>query len=180
VIDGSDLVLSWNPVTENIVGDPVNLGSYTVYASGAEPDFLLADHELGTVPGTVNEFRHPGAALDASDYYYLVAARDTDGLLSGGGVELPGPLMNLTVELLDPLTVRVDWTPTGTDIDHNPAAISHYSLYSDSIPFSRAQVGPALLQLDGIVAPPIDIPVPIGNRFYSILAVDHHGSLSPY
>ncbi|MBI4161654.1 MAG: hypothetical protein HY509_04325, partial [Acidobacteria bacterium] len=47
-------------------------------------------------------------------------------------------------------------------------------------PFGRDQVGPDLLEQDGILSPPLLLPVPAGERYYSLLAVDNRGTMSPF
>ena len=76
--------------------------------------------------------------------------------------------------------LQIDWNPISTDIDGNPTIISHYVLYFDPSPFSRSQVGSILPLLDNIAAPPVQVPMPPGNGFYSVLAVDNRGLMSPF
>lgn len=181
-IVGADLQLIWTPVDTDILGDPANIDSYSIYSSTLGPDFLLEGNELATVAGTETSFLHVGAAAttDSSSYYYLVAARDTDGFLSAASHELPASVQDVRIQEIGATELQIDWNPIGTDIDGNPTLIRHYALYFDSSPFSRSQVGPALLLLDNISAPPVQVPLPPGNGFYSVLAVDNRGSMSPF
>ena len=178
--DGVDLLLTWDPVTTDINGGPTEIADYLVYANSASPNFLLEGNQLATVPDTETSYRHSGAADDGLDHYYLVAARDTDGNLSAGGSELPAGIIDLQITILAGSQLKLDWTPIARDIDGADLIISHYALYADAVPFSRSAIGPLLLVQDDILVPPVNIPLPAGNRFYSLLAVDHQGSLSPF
>ena len=92
---GSDLVLTWDPVTTDIYGKPESAVTYRVYR-GTTPGFEpSAGNRIAT--NLVNpSFTDPGAVAGPA-YHYLVHAVDTEGNVGGVGLQLPNGIDTLTV-----------------------------------------------------------------------------------
>jgi len=108
---GSDLQVSWDPVTTDAAGNPEAVGSYEVYR-GLVPDFAPdkagGSNRIGS--STIESFTDPGAAGDAEPrYHYLVCAVDLDGNqgLTRSSRVVSAPV--LSGHWTD-TTIELDWT----------------------------------------------------------------------
>jgi hypothetical protein len=78
---GSDLVLDWTPVTQDVLGDAVVVDHYVVYRRASEPYFVPTPSDVVGTPATP-PFVDVGALGDpAHNTYYVVTA------VSDAGVE---------------------------------------------------------------------------------------------
>ncbi|RMG43526.1 MAG: hypothetical protein D6718_12065 [Acidobacteria bacterium] len=80
VREGTDVHLTWAPVTTDAAGQPENVDFYKIYR-GATPDFVPdksgGSNQIGT--STSTDFVDPGAATPGGNAFYLVSAVDTAG-----------------------------------------------------------------------------------------------------
>jgi len=80
---GNDLVLSWSPITQDIMGNPISGVTYRVYRD-TTPYFTPSDDNCiaSNVSGT--SYTDPGTVGDPdTNYYYVVEAVDASSRLSG-------------------------------------------------------------------------------------------------
>ena len=71
-ISGEDVVLTWEAVTEDVLGSPVEIDHYTVYRSD-EPYFDISG-AMNSFTADSTVFIDSGAASENSCYFYLVTA----------------------------------------------------------------------------------------------------------
>jgi peptidase C25-like protein/fibronectin type III domain protein len=178
---GGDLVLTWTRPTLDIYGRPTTVARYHVYRGGA-PAFLPSPAtRIATIPsGSTTSYVDVGAANLAGNAYYLVTAEDIYGLVSGAGRELPNGISNLAITVVSPGTVHLSWPAIGTDIQGYATIIDHYQIYMDSQPLARSALGPATLVQDNWHALSIDLSAPGAPLYFSVIAVDNRGNLSPF
>lgn len=178
---GNDAALSWSEVTTDIYGKPKSVTSYEVYR-GTVVDYVPdVANRIGT--SATADYDDAGALTSPDPaYFYLVRGLDAAGTGGGLGRQLPDGIGDLQVsEGIGP-NLTLSWSPVTTDFDDAPTAITHYVLYDGPQPFSRADIrdGNANLLLDSITTPAVVIPKPAESRYYSVLAVDTRGNLSPF
>jgi hypothetical protein len=174
--EGNDAVLSWAPVTQDIYGKPETVTTYQVYR-GTTPNFVPTPANLLT---TTPVPTHPdaGAISAAATYHYLVRAVDSAGNVGGLGNQLPNGISTLTVNrATDPAKVLLSWPAVTTDFDGNPLAIAGYNVYVSATPFGRGSL-PAVFTTTNSTS--IELTPPAANQYYSVLAVDARGNLSPF
>jgi hypothetical protein len=179
--DGNDALLSWSRIEEDIYQRPTTVQDYRVYASQVGPLFPTDEaHRLATVPdGPDPGFRHLGGASGSGTRFYLVVCRDADGFDSASALGFPAPVTGLTVTWVAPDTLRLQWPAVTTDTDGNPLAVDHYEVYASDSPFSRADI-PAMTPVrPSVLATTVDLLESEGN-FFSVIAVDARGDLSPH
>lgn len=173
---GNDAVLTWGAVTSDIYGKAETVANYEVYR-GTTPNFVPTPANRIATPVTPT-FTDVGAIVAPVTYHYLVRAVDTSGNLGGLGRQLPNGIDNLTVaRAATPGNIVLSWPPVTTDFDGQPAPIAGYNVYVSSTPFGRASL-PAVFATTS--APSIQLTPPGANQYYSVLAVDARGNLSPY
>jgi hypothetical protein len=108
---GSDVVVSWQPVTSDAAGQPETTSHYKVYRGTSPafvPDRLGGTNLAGTSP--LASFNDTNAAASGSDFYYLVSAVDAAGNESNiepSTVLVPPVLSGFWTEI----TIETDWTP---------------------------------------------------------------------
>ncbi len=106
--DANDVILTWSPVTVDAAGNTETIDHYDIYR-GEIPDFVPdkegETNRIGTPITT--DFLDMNAALNDTDYYYLVSAVDTsgnEGLTKKSTVVTPpivsGYSTNTTIELI--------------------------------------------------------------------------------
>jgi hypothetical protein len=179
--DLGDAVLTWSQVQEDIYGRATVVQEYRVFASAASQMFLLdGAHQIGATPdGPAPSFRHAGGATGPELRYYLVSSRDTSGLDSAGGLGLPAAIYDLQVSEVVPGTLRLAWSPVTTTTSGAFLAVDHYVVYGSLTPFGRADI-PGMIPIRGtVLATTVDVDASEGN-YFSVLAVDGRGDLSPY
>ena len=99
-----------------------------------------------------------------------------------GGYVIDVSLDGIPDLVLQPVgaSLLLSWSPVTLDFDDNPTQISHYELYADDVPFSRADIRDMTPLVPVVPGESIAI-VPAGpNRYYSVLAVDVRGNRSPF
>ena len=77
---GTDVVLNWNAVSTDILGNPETVIHYRMYRGGAPdfvPDKIGETNVLATPPGIA--FTDAGALATPQSYFYLVSAVDDSG-----------------------------------------------------------------------------------------------------
>jgi|GEM_PF-5264720 len=73
---GTDVVLTWHPVTTDTLGNPETVSSYIVYRSSS-PSFVPGpSNSIGTVLYPDTEYTDIGALTATHSYYYLVKSVD--------------------------------------------------------------------------------------------------------
>ncbi len=177
---GANALLTWGAVTTDVYGKPFSTDHYEVYR-GTSPQFTptLASR-IGTSP--TPSYTDVGAlSAPAPRYYYLVRAMDADGTGGGLGNQLPDGIRELRVAQVVGHTVLISWPAVTTDFDDHPLAISHYALYASDVPFSRADIRDGMPPLlSSITGVSVMLSGQTQNRYYSVLAVDARGNLSPF
>ncbi len=179
--DAGDAMLSWSQVLLDIYGRPTTVQEYRIYASEAGPLFPLdPPHQIGSVAdGPSPTFMHVGGASGPQLRFYLVSSRDTSGVDSGGGLGLPAPILDLMVSELAPGTLRLTWSPITRTTQNAPLVVDHYVVYAAATPFSRADVDGMIPIRSGLQATTVDVDASEGS-YFSVLAVDARGGMSPY
>lgn len=179
---GSDAVLTWNAVASDIYGGALSTSHYDVYRS-IDPGFVPqpADRIAQVATSTYTD---PGAAAGgAPSYYYLVRAVDSGGLEGAVGRALPGGVEDLAIGKTagDPVRLDLTWSPVAIDIDGLATLVDHYEVYASDQPFTRADIDDgSVTALTTTVVTTLQIDLPAGNAFYSVVAVDNRGNRSPY
>jgi hypothetical protein len=185
---GSDIVVSWSPVTTTIYGKAATIGKYEVYR-GTTQTFVPAPANLISAPTlTGTSFTDVGALAGGANYYYLVRAVDTQGNGSGLGNQLPMGIdfMTLAKSTTTPGNVVLTWPAvttafSSTGAPGTPLAINHYEIYARSTPFTRADIRDSVIQLlASISGVSIELTPPAGTQYYSVVAVDARGNKSPF
>jgi hypothetical protein len=182
---GNDLVLTWSQPTLDIYGRPTIVVRYNVYVAQmpnyiAGPSTLLAT----LTGGSSTSFTHVGAALLTGNLYYVVTAVDSNGLVSGAGRDLPNGIQALAISLVssNPLTVRLTWPEVTTDMQGYATLIDHYQVHRTSSPIGRAGLNNSTIFRDGVQSLTVDLDLTdlAGPSFFSVIAVDDRGNLSPF
>ncbi|HXV77176.1 MAG TPA: C25 family cysteine peptidase [Candidatus Polarisedimenticolaceae bacterium] len=179
---GDDLVLEWTEVTTDVYGKPVDVVKFEILR-GPSPDYATASlTKIGECVTPCSSFTDIGAAITPSDYHYRVRAADGEGNLSGLGGNPPDSttlLIGKDTEV--PGKLVLTWSPVATTVDGSPVEVVHYLLYAADQPFSRADVRDGLLPAPTIVTTTsFELTPPMQNRYYSVLAVDGRGNVSPF
>ena len=178
---GSDLVLSWSRPTLDIYGRPTTVVRYDVYR-GTSPGFRpFAGPPWRTImDGSMTTTSDAGAFPLPSNFYYLVTATDASGLVSGAGRELPYGIDGLAVAAIGAGTVRLSWPAVQTDVRGLPTLIDHYQVHRSNRPLGRGSLGSSTLVIDDVRSLSADVPASGGPWFFSVIAVDDRGNLSPF
>jgi hypothetical protein len=178
---GADLALSWSRPTVDIYGRPTTVTGYRVY-KGTTPGFKpFSGPPYATIgSGTQTSFTDAGAGGSPSGAYYLVVAVDVNGFVSGAGRDLPNGIAAMTVAWLGSSTVRLSWPAVTTDVSGAATLISHYQVHRMDRPIGRQGLGTTTLFMDNVAGTSVDLPVLSGATYFSVLAVDNRGNLSPF
>ena len=178
---GMDLLLEWTPPTVDIYDRPTSVVGYRIHRNTSAGFIPATSNLIATVPdGSVSGFLDPGVALDPANLYYIVIAEGSDGLVSGGGRDLPSGISDLSVVLVAPDRIRLSWSPVLVDVQGLPTLIDHYQIHSMTAPQGRASLGPATLLMDNVRDLSIELPSTDDPVYFSVLAVDNRGNLSPF
>lgn len=179
--DGNDVVLAWTSVTEDLYGDPITVSSYGIHSSSVSPVFILSPgNQLGTVGDLPSpSYRHLGGISGVGARFYLVQATDTTGGQSAAGSGLPLAITDLVLSRPVAGTVHLSWPPVTVDVDGTRLAVDHYEVYAATAPFSRADL-PSMTPVRAMVLETgVDLLDSEGD-FFSVVAVNAHGDLSPF
>jgi hypothetical protein len=180
-----DLILEWSRPTVDIYDRPTTVVGYEVFR-GATPGFIpSAATLLATLAdGALTDYTDAGGATLPGPLYYLVRAFDADGLVSGAGRDLPNGIRDLGISHLGPGAIRLSWSAVTTDVRGLPTLIDHYEVHSATAPFGREAIGPGTLLVDNIVdnmgSLSVDLSVTDNLLYFSVIAVDNRGNLSPF
>jgi hypothetical protein len=181
---GSDLILTWSRPVTDIYGRPTTVLRYAVYR-GTSPGFApFAGAPLATLDAAVTTYTDTGAgAMSTGNAYYIVTATDTNGFVSGAGRELPNGVSDLAVSRTGSNSVRLAWSATTTDLQGLPTLIDHYQIHAAGRPVGRGSLDATTLKVDNWRSLSIDLDLstlPIGPLYFSVIAVDNRGNLSPF
>ncbi|HKB08715.1 MAG TPA: C25 family cysteine peptidase, partial [Candidatus Polarisedimenticolia bacterium] len=178
---GDDLFLSWSRPTLDIYGRPTTVVRYDVYRSSSVNYIPSAATRIVTIlNGSTTTYRDANAYLLAGNAYYLVTATDGSGLVSGAGRDLPNGIGGLIVSAPAVGMVHLAWSAVTTDVQGYATIIDHYQVHQSATPLARASLGPSTLVKDNLQLLWVDLPVPVGPQFFSVIAVDNRGNLSPF
>ncbi len=180
--DGDDLLLAWSEVTTDIYGKPMTVAGYEIYR-GVPPELTndgLTLHDSCAPP--CSSYRDIGAYADGGEYYYRVRAIDGLGNSGGLGSELPESTeLRLQWSQEVPGDLVLTWSPVLLDLDGNAVALSHYAVYSSDAPFTREDIRDGSLpEPTTLSATTLQFTPPPQDRYYSVLAVDTRGNVSPF
>jgi len=166
---GADVVLSWSPVTTNLLGTSKNISGYRVYR-GTAPDFIpdkTAGSNLIGIPAAPS-FTDAGAAGGAQNYFYLVSAV---GAAGDEGNTRPTTVLTppVTTGSFSTTAANLNWTGAA------PApAIGGYKVLTGAAHASYS----ALLDVGNVTAAGI-YPLAVGTTHYlAVMAYDTRGNLS--
>jgi hypothetical protein len=179
---GADILLQWTPVTVDVFGKPLIVSGYEIYR-GVAPSFTSSGLTLiDTCNSACASYTDIGARTAGGDFKYFVRAIDADGNRSGLGSDLPAQNFSLRVDpALTPGNLVLSWDPTATSVDGRPLQLLHYVVYTSGQPFSRLDVRDGVvLPLTTTAATSLELTPPAGDRYYSVLAVDIRGNVSPF
>ena len=125
-------------------------------------------------------YRDTGATIAPADYYYLVLAVDMQGLTSGVAQDLPDGVMDLQVALQpDGVTADLSWTAVGQTVGGAATTVVEYQVHGATTILPRQSISPATLL--GTVTGTTFSHMPLGpDYFYTVVAVDNRGALSPF
>lgn len=178
---GTNAVLTWDTVTLDIYGKPETVATYEVYR-GTTPTFVPSvSNRIGTPSSPT--FTDTGAMLLAGSGYYLVRAIDSEGNPGGLGNQLPDGISNLLVNrATTPSTDLVlSWQPVTHDLDGRPLHVDHYNVYVAGQPFTRAQIRDGFVPITTTTAgTSVQVTPSASKLYYSVLAVDARGNISPF
>jgi hypothetical protein len=179
---GSDLVLSWSAPTTDIYGRPTTVARYDVYRGGT-PGFRPFD--AGPVATILNPstttWRDTGANLAAAgNLFYVVTATDNFGFTSGAGHDLPNGIQALLVTSPSPGIARLTWPAVTTDVQGLPTLISHYQVHRSDRPLARGTLDSSTIVMDNVTVLSVDLQAPGSLLYFSVIAVDNRGNLSPF
>jgi len=105
---------------------------------------------------------------------------DAGGLVSGGGRELPNGVSGLAVSVPSTGLVRLAWPAVTRDMQGLETVVDHYQIHVDSKPLARSSLGPATLFMDNVRALSVDLSPGGALLYFSVIAVDDRGNLSPF
>jgi len=178
---GADLVLHWGQPTVDIYGRSTTIARYNVYR-GSTPGFQpFSGQPLATITNpAITTYLDAGAATMPGDAYYLVTAIDLAGLVSGAGRELPSGIGSLAVGVPAAGFVRLSWSGVTTDMQGLPTIVDHYQIHMSTKPLPRSSLGSSTLLMDNVRALSVDLSAPNGPLYFSVIAVDDRGNLSPF
>ena len=180
---GNDLVLTWSRPLTDIYGRATVVAGYRIYRGstpGFQP-FAAAPYAFIGSP-TQTTFTDSGTGNQPGNLYYLVAAVDVNGLMSGVGRELPGGIEDLAVSTVGAADLRLVWSAVTLDMLGFPTNVDHYQVHMTTVPAGRGSLSATTLVtgMDNVRTLSVDLPKPAGPAYFSVLAVDGRGNLSPF
>lgn len=181
-VSGADLVLDWDEVTTDIADKSESVDKYEILRGigGGFNNSGLAFLAQCTAP--CSSYTDTGAATDGNQYYYRVRALDFDGNRSGLGSEPPrSTTLSIARSQMVTDDLALSWTPVTTDHGGLPVSLQHYAIYAADQPFTREDIRDGLvLPMLTVTGTGVEITPPGQDRYYSVLAVDIRGNLSPF
>jgi len=184
--DPASVRLSWSKPLLDIYGGVTTVTGFQVHRSEAIDFRPTLDTLRATLSADVTSWMDPGAFADTRSFFYLVLASDGAGRLSSAGRAFPTGINDLrVVEERDAGGVPtgfvvLSWGAVSRDIEGQPTVVDHYEVYGAATPFSRDQLG-SVGRLTSVASLTARLPVPAASRFfYSVVAVDRRGNVSPF
>ncbi len=185
-VSGANIVLTWSRPVVDVYGRPTTIARYDIYR-GTTPGFVPSPAtRIGTNVGAASTtFTDPNAVLSPSSLYYLVTATDVNGFVSGAGRDVPNGIENglsLTLLTTSPLVVRLTWPAVQTDIQGLPTIIDHYQVHRTPGPVGRGSLDSSTIFRDNVTVLSVDLDLTglSGPSYFSVIAVDDRGNLSPF
>lgn len=176
---GSNALLQWTVPTTNIYGQATTVTSQEVYM-GTTPNFTIdVAHRLATVAGNATSYPHVNGYSDAGNHYYLVVAIDSSANRSGVSNEVPMGIDLMSV-VRNGSSLVFSWPAVTLDFDGHKTIISKYVLYGSISKFRRSDISTMTPINSNIPGTSVSIPLPAGTFYYSVIAVDNRGAMSPW
>jgi hypothetical protein len=183
---GSDIVVSFSPVTTSIYEKAATVARYEIYR-GTTLAFVPGPSNLISPPGFTGTSFPDIGALAGPNYFYLVRAVDAQGNVGGLGNQLPMGIDALTEvrSTVTPGNIILSWPAVTTAFSPgvtpgSPLVIHHYEIYGRSTAFSRAEIPATVPLVTTTTATSIELTPPSSTMYYSVLAVDARGNKSPF
>jgi len=177
-----DIVLDWTEVTTDVFGKPKTVTGYEVLR-GTAPNYSPGSMVvIGGCSSPCASYTDPGAAAHSSDFHYRVRAVDADGNKGGLGSEPPASaVVFLGKSETAPGDLVLTWQPVTATVDGWPTEIKHYLVYASDAPFTREDIRDAVLMpVDVIDTNSFEFTPASQSRYYSVLAEDIRGNVSPF
>ena len=75
----------------------------------------------------------------------------------------------------------LSWDPVVTTVSGDAVSLQHYVIYSSATPFTKQEVWNDAVGVETTTnSTSLQLPYPIEDRYYSVIAVDTRGNLSPF
>ncbi|MCP3980328.1 MAG: hypothetical protein GY716_13570 [bacterium] len=168
---GDDIVLSWSPVSVDLVGLPKTVASYRVYAGSTPayaPDKAGGTNRIGQP--AVPTLTHTNAFIDGQTYYYLVSAVDTNGVEGNtqeANINAPG------IETVAQAAGDAVLTWRGAD---PPEEVSGYRVYWTSVSLDYQN----LVTLGDVATASVTLPDLNQDYFLTLFGADLENNLTPF
>jgi hypothetical protein len=188
--DGSDppsLRLRWSRPIVDIYGDPATVVEFQVHRSEARDFKPTTDTLRARLTADVLSWPDPGAYADTRAFNYVVLAADGAGLLSSASRAQPTGVTDFRLAEEREVTsgaptgyLILSWGAVTRDIEGQPTVVDHYEIYGAAAPFGREDISstPLVGSVGGLS---LRVPVPASRIFYySVVAADRRGNLSPF
>jgi len=131
-----------------------------------------------TSPATTH--RDSGAAITPANYYYLVLAVDTQGFTSGVAQDLPDGILDLQLVLQpDEVTADLSWSAGSQTVAGDPTTVVEYQVHGATTVVDRQSLSAATL-LGTVTGTTFSHLPPDPWYYYTVVAVDNRGALSPF
>jgi hypothetical protein len=178
---GADMLLEWDEVTTNAYGQELAVVNYEILRGSGSAFDNAGLVKIADCPAPCTSYVDLGAVTAPGDLHYRVRAVDAMNNRGALGSEAPtGTELTLGLSVT-PGNVVLTWVPVTATVSGVPAEVSHYLLYAADTPFSRGDIRDGLLPSPTMVTGvSTEITPPAQNRYYSVLAVDTRGNVSPY
>ncbi len=183
---GADLRLEWSTPSQSVWGTESTVQGVEVYGSATNPDFPAdASHRWASLGAGAISWLDNGQnqASAGQERYYLIVARDGDGLGSAAGSGLPASVDDLRLTR-ESGQLRLTWTAVSRTMSSpgHPSsriAITGYNVYGRASTLPRAECAAANRLAADVpqVIPEVTLLVPEpseGYYCYQVLAEDSH------
>ncbi len=176
---GNDVRLTWDPVATDVYGKSETVTTYQIFR-GTSPSWSALT-QIGSCTSPCTTFLDVGGLALAGDRHYRVRAVDVDSNPGAFGSEPPARTDLAVTKGVAPGSIRLEWDPVLLTVSDQPVQLSHYAIYSSTTPFSREMVRDGLVPLlTTTTNASIELTPVEPKRYYSVLAVDIRGNVSPY
>ncbi|HKQ62702.1 MAG TPA: C25 family cysteine peptidase [Candidatus Polarisedimenticolaceae bacterium] len=179
---GSDARLQWGEVTTDIYGKPLQVTRYEILRATFPAVANANMVQIGQCNAPCSSFLDPLALQGSQSYAYRVRAVGADGTRGALGAQYPeGTHLDLSRSPVISGGLRLTWNAVTSVVGGGPTSIGSYAIYASSTPFTRQQIRDGLLTpIQTTTQTTIDLMPPAQNQYYSVLAVDRLGNVSPY